>query len=65
MPDETYRPNKLENSAADTEPSQLDKARRPIRSDAIFCGESRALIAHGDEIYTLRITKQGKLLLNK
>ncbi|WP_342643505.1 hemin uptake protein HemP [Rhodoligotrophos ferricapiens] len=43
----------------------LGRGRRVIPSDAIFCGQSSALIAHRDEIYTLRVTKQGKLVLNK
>lgn len=38
---------------------------RVIQSEAIFCGQTSALIAHGQELYTLRITRQGKLVLNK
>ena len=41
------------------------RSRRVIRSDEIFGDQTSALIAHGDELYTLRVTKQGKLVLNK
>ncbi len=36
-----------------------------IDSRVLFGGKSEVLIRHGEQIYRLRITKQGKLLLNK
>ena len=34
-------------------------------SEALFGGEQEVLIRHGGETYRLRITRQGKLILNK
>ena len=36
-----------------------------IRSDDLFHGETEVLIAHANAIYRLKITRQGKLILNK
>lgn len=65
MPDEKDRPTDGEIPFADAETCQPGKGRRLIKSDTIFCGETSAFIAHGEEVYTLRVTKQGKLVLNK
>ncbi|WP_137391900.1 hemin uptake protein HemP [Rhodoligotrophos defluvii] len=51
--------------SVEVESELLGKTRRLIQSEAIFCGQTSALIAHGGEVYTLRVTKQGKLVLNK
>lgn len=36
-----------------------------VVSDDLFRGKNEILIAHGDAHYRLRITRQGKLILNK
>jgi hemin uptake protein HemP len=36
-----------------------------IDSRAIFAGRNEVLIRHGDQMYRLRITRFGKLILNK
>jgi hemin uptake protein HemP len=36
-----------------------------IRSEDLFQGRIEVLIAHGDEIYRLRRTRSGKLILQK
>jgi hemin uptake protein HemP len=38
---------------------------RIIQSDALLQGEREVAIQHGNEIYRLRLTKTGKLILNK
>ena len=38
---------------------------RPLESGALFGGRDEVLIAHGGEIYRLRRTRQGKLILTK
>ncbi len=43
---------------AETNPAWID-------SRSIFAGKSEVLIRHGDQIYRLRITKLGKLILYK
>jgi hemin uptake protein HemP len=41
-----------------------DKKRR-IQSDSLFQGKSEVVIVHHDEEYSLRITRNGKLILTK
>jgi hemin uptake protein HemP len=36
-----------------------------IESSALFAGLNQVLISHAGEVYRLRITKNGKLILNK
>ena len=38
---------------------------RVIRSEDILSGNSEILIRHGNEIYRLRLTRAGKLILTK
>ena len=38
---------------------------RLIRSEDLFCGDPEILIRHGSEIYRLRVTRSGKLILTK
>ena len=39
--------------------------RRQIRSDELFSGRREVLIEHAGEIYSLRHTSKGKLILTK
>ena len=39
--------------------------RRSLRSDALFNGQREVLIKHGSDIYSLRHTRNGKLILTK
>jgi hemin uptake protein HemP len=36
-----------------------------IQSDSLLQGEREITIQHGSELYRLRLTKTGKLILNK
>ncbi len=38
---------------------------REIDSSSLLQGEKEILIRHGDEVYRLRLTKNGKLILQK
>lgn len=38
---------------------------REIDSSSLLQGEKEILIHHGDEVYRLRLTKNGKLILQK
>ena len=38
---------------------------RVVASDELFQGKAELLIQHGETIYRLRITRGGKLILNK
>lgn len=38
---------------------------REIDSSSLLQGENEILIRHGDEVYRLRLTKNGKLILQK
>ena len=39
--------------------------RRQIRSDDLFSGQREVLIKHAGELYSLRQTSKGKLILTK
>jgi hemin uptake protein HemP len=41
------------------------RGRRVVRSEDLFGTETEVEIAHAGVIYRLRITRQGKLILNK
>ncbi len=49
------------------EARQAGKAsgEQPLDSRALFAGNSEVVIAHGAEIYRLRLTRQNKLILTK
>ncbi|MCP4564750.1 MAG: hemin uptake protein HemP [Bosea sp.] len=62
--------------SAPTGPGRLDRARglprptatrpaRTVASAAVFKGETEIGIEHHGELYRLRITRQGKLILTK
>ena len=38
---------------------------RQVRSEALLQGDRELQIIHGDEIYRLSVTRQGKLILHK
>lgn len=56
-------------------PAMLNKAQtklaptqataHPIDSGALFAGSSEVIIAHGEEVYRLRLTRQNRLILTK
>jgi hemin uptake protein HemP len=59
-----FRPRR---SAAE-EPTRPDQGRQPPRtvsSEALFNGLYEIGINHGGSLYRLKITRQGKLILNK
>lgn len=47
------------------EPKQRAGAPTIIQTERLFQGSQEILIAHNDETYRLRITKNGKLILTK
>lgn len=48
-----------------TEPDARPRLPDPIPADRLFEGRQEIQIAHGDETYRLRITRNGKLILTK
>ncbi|MFZ5575966.1 MAG: hemin uptake protein HemP [Pseudomonadota bacterium] len=44
---------------------QRPAAPETIAADHLFRGRQEVLIAHGDETYRLRLTRNGKLILTK
>jgi len=46
-------------------PQQQQQPMRSISSEALFDGATEIAIHHGGSIYRLKITRQGKLILNK
>lgn len=58
--DHRFRPRPLQQ-AADRQPEPV----RTISSEALFEGRTEIAIDHSGSIYRLKITRQGKLILNK
>ncbi len=44
---------------------RLDRNVRTLTSDSLFRGDYEIGIDHGGSLYRLKITRQGKLILNK
>jgi hemin uptake protein HemP len=60
--------NYRSRSAAIEAPRRVEPMHRPTRvvaSSALFSGEHEIGISHGGSLYRLKITRQGKLILNK
>ena len=38
---------------------------REVASSELLCGENELFIRHGDELYRLKLTRNGKLILQK
>ncbi|HQR03780.1 MAG TPA: hemin uptake protein HemP [Rhodocyclaceae bacterium] len=45
-------------------PTRADRGNL-VESAALFQGRSEIRISHGDHVYSLRLTRQGKLILTK
>lgn len=56
---------KSRNGLEQREWSGDDQELRTYSSESLFGGEREIAIAHGQQRYLLRITRQGKLILNK
>lgn len=46
-------------------PAPAERAKRTIESRELFGSENEILISHAGAIYRMKITRQGKLILNK
>ena len=59
--------NRLAFAAQAAQPVVIGRAarKRRIESERLFDGTSEVVIVHRDEEYSLRITKNGKLILTK
>lgn len=54
------------NHARLSQPAALaQRVQRIVESRDLFRGESEILISHDGAIYRMKITRQGKLILNK
>jgi hemin uptake protein HemP len=45
--------------------AQAKPAQRVITSKEILAGDAEVIILHGEEAYRLRVTRNGKLILQK
>lgn len=46
-------------------PASADSHLPTVRSEELLQGRREILIAHSDEVYRLRLTRNGKLILTK
>ena len=59
-------PDRLPPSRSPPEPDPPTGAPLPLlRSEDLFEGQREVFIRHGDDLYRLRITRSGKLILHK
>ena len=56
---------KLPTAPLNREPPHNEPALRTVTSEELFRGAHEVVIAHGGSFYRLKITRQGKLILNK
>lgn len=58
-------PNDTETERSAQPPSAINRPQRIVESRDLFRGDSEILISHDGAIYRMKITRQGKLILNK
>jgi hemin uptake protein HemP len=51
--------------SSDRQPETSPAARRVLRSEDILAGQREVQILHEGEMYRLRVTRRGKLILQK
>lgn len=64
----TDGPESSRNRDVQSPPTDLERAqvlRNSITSESLFQGRREVLIRHGNDFYRLRITRNGKLILQK
>lgn len=64
MADELATPVPLPSSAA-TPAATTPPQTRLFQSEELFSGHREVLIAHGEQVYRLRLTRANKLILHK
>lgn len=52
-------------SIKNSHPSKISDVKKPIDSDTLFKDSDVIFILHNGEQYSLRLTRNGKLILNK
>ncbi|OCP02355.1 hemic uptake protein hemP [Ensifer sp. LC13] len=57
--------NDHERARPSDPPFPAGRAQRIIESRELFGGDNEILISHDGAIYRMKITRQGKLILNK
>ena len=56
---------RTDSQAASPSPCAVPGSPRIVTSETILAGEREIVITHGTEVYRLRITSNGKLILTK
>ncbi|ASY69968.1 hemin uptake protein HemP [Sinorhizobium fredii] len=62
---ETVTPNDPDTPQSSPAPRATHRSQPIVDSHELFRGASEILISHDGAIYRMRITRQGKLILNK
>lgn len=57
--------DRQQNQKVKPESANLRPQRGEIPSEELLGGKSEVFIRHGDELYRLRLTRNGKLILQK
>jgi len=65
MPDSSPYPSPSRSQEARAARQPGRDGRRTLRSEDLLQGQVEVLIEHGVEVYRLRLTRSGKLILQK
>jgi hemin uptake protein HemP len=68
QPDETEKtplPAAIPGQVTNVGSNAVRHGPRELTSDELLCGQHEVCIRHGEEIYRLRVTRNGKLILHK
>ncbi|WP_026618762.1 hemin uptake protein HemP [Ensifer sp. WSM1721] len=58
-------PNETDTQRSPQTASPVNRTQRVVESHDLFLGDNEILISHEGAIYRMKITRQGKLILNK
>ena len=58
-------PNNTETQRSAQTVASVNRTQRIVESHDLFRGDNEILISHDGTIYRMKITRQGKLILNK
>ncbi|MNL20071.1 hypothetical protein D3C87_1413020 [compost metagenome] len=63
--DRTVAADDIDHARLSQPAASAQRVQRVVESRDLFRGESEILISHDGAIYRMKITRQGKLILNK
>ena len=65
MTDDSHRPGKRSDAVVASQASSDESGPLIVRSEDLLQGRREIQVAHGDDMYRLRLTSSGRLYLTK